>query len=36
AELFDVRADPTEERPLLEPATAAALRAELDQWWSGK
>lgn len=36
AELFDVRADPTEKRPLLEPATAAALRAELDQWWSGK
>ncbi len=35
AELYDVRADPTEERPLNEAETAGALRAELDRWWSG-
>lgn len=36
AELYDVRADPAEERPLLDPATAASLRAELDSWWDGQ
>ncbi|MEE2940587.1 MAG: sulfatase-like hydrolase/transferase [Planctomycetota bacterium] len=33
AELFDVRADPAEERPLEDPETAAKLRARLDAWW---
>jgi len=34
-ELFDVRADPAEERPLLDEARVAALRAELERWWPG-
>lgn len=33
AELFDVRADPAEERPLDDPEAAARLRARLDAWW---
>lgn len=32
-ELFDVRADPAEERPLDDPEAAAKLRARLDAWW---
>lgn len=32
-ELFDVRADPAEERPLDDPEAAAMLRARLDAWW---
>ncbi len=36
AELYDVRADPAEERPLQDPATAASLLAELDRWWDGR
>ena len=32
-ELFDVRADPAEERPLDDPEAAARLRARLDAWW---
>ena len=36
AELFDVRSDPGEERPLSDPATAASLRTELDRWWDGR
>ncbi|QDV04787.1 Arylsulfatase [Planctomycetes bacterium Poly30] len=35
-ELYDVRADPAEEHPLQDPATAASLRAELDRWWDGQ
>ncbi|MBL7008586.1 MAG: sulfatase [Planctomycetes bacterium] len=35
-ELYDLRADPAEERPLDEPELAASLRAELDAWWPGK
>ncbi len=36
AELYDVRADPAEERPILDAATAASLRSELDRWWDGR
>lgn len=35
AELYDVRADPAEERPLDDAAQAAELRAALDGWWPG-
>ncbi|MCZ6596032.1 MAG: sulfatase-like hydrolase/transferase, partial [Planctomycetota bacterium] len=34
-ELYDVRADPAEERPLQDAETARALRAQLDRWWPG-
>lgn len=34
-ELFDVRADPAEERPLDDAARLTALRGELDRWWPG-
>ena len=33
AELFDVRADPAEERPLENREAAERLRARLDAWW---
>lgn len=33
AELFDVRADPAEERPLENREVAERLRARLDAWW---
>jgi arylsulfatase A-like enzyme len=33
-ELYDVRADPAELRPLDKPALQAELRGLLDQWWS--
>ncbi len=36
AELYDVRADPTEQTPLSKPETTASLRALLDAWWPGK
>ena len=32
-ELFDVRADPAEARPLHDPAIERQLRAALDTWW---
>ncbi|MEM7310313.1 MAG: sulfatase-like hydrolase/transferase [Planctomycetota bacterium] len=35
-ELYDVRADPGEERPLAAPDTERALRVELDRWWSAE
>jgi len=35
AELYDLLADPGEERPLDDPVTADALRALLDRWWAG-
>jgi uncharacterized sulfatase len=36
AELYDVRADPAEERPLDDKETADALREWLDRWWGGR
>jgi uncharacterized sulfatase len=35
-ELYDVRADPAEERPLDDAPTARALRDELERWWPGE
>ncbi|MEM9379854.1 MAG: sulfatase-like hydrolase/transferase [Planctomycetota bacterium] len=32
-ELYDVRIDPGEERPLDDPETVRKLRTELDAWW---
>ncbi|MGK0220583.1 MAG: arylsulfatase A-like enzyme [Planctomycetota bacterium] len=34
-ELYDLRADPAEERPLKDAEAARSLRAELDRWWPG-
>jgi len=33
AELYDVRADPAEERPLDDPESTRALRTDLERWW---
>ena len=37
-ELFDLRADPTEQKNLAatEPARVATMRAQLDGWWKGE
>jgi uncharacterized sulfatase len=35
AELYDLLADPAEERPLDDQETVAALRQLLDHWWPG-
>ncbi len=34
-ELYDVRDDPAEERPLHDPTIERQLRETLDRWWSG-
>ncbi len=34
AELYDVRADPAEEKPLDDAERVRALRADLDAWWN--
>ena len=34
-ELYNVRTDPGEERPLDDKETVDALRSELDGWWAG-